>query len=176
MKEVEGHFGTAIVSYFIFLRFLFVMNLLIFALWFGFVVVPGIVYIEVNDSPNVASQLACAYEPSNISRLLCPSDNISFVGTNETLKEGVFVYQVAVAGRYTCNVSDFGEDVGVFSVQSCSFGDTLSVETSLGMFEYEVAESEGGETIQVADVMLDSEVGREWGRGMHVMTLHFFLF
>ena len=50
MKEVEGHFGTSVVSYFIFLRFLFVMNLVIFALWFGFVVVPAIVYNQVRDN------------------------------------------------------------------------------------------------------------------------------
>ena len=46
MKEVEGHFGTAVVSYFIFLRWLFIMNILIFALWFGFVVIPNAVYIS----------------------------------------------------------------------------------------------------------------------------------
>ena len=47
MKQVEGLFGTSVVSYFIFLRFLFLMNVVIFALWFGFVVVPAIVFIQV---------------------------------------------------------------------------------------------------------------------------------
>ena len=158
MKEVEGHFGTAIVSYFIFLRFLFAMNLLIFTLWFGFVVVPGIISLEVNDTPNVASQLACVYQPSNLSDLLCPTDNISIVGTNETLEEGTFVYQLEVTGQYSCNASDFSVDIGVFSVKSCSFGDTRNVQNSLGVFPYAVANSKGNMDVQVADAMPDNEV------------------
>lgn len=63
MKEVEGHFGTAVVSYFIFLRYLFFMNLVIFAFWVGFVVVPQIVW-ERNIDPFrfEDSQLACVFD------------------------------------------------------------------------------------------------------------------
>lgn len=77
MKEIEGHFGTAVVSYFIFLRFLFLMNLVLFALWTGFVVIPGIVYVAVNGPPpTFASQAACAYPVTSVLLLgqLCPSD------------------------------------------------------------------------------------------------------
>ena len=64
MKEVEGHFGTAVVSYFIFLRWLFLMNIVIFALWFGLVVIPNIAYISCEWSPIVPCK--------NRSLLPCP--------------------------------------------------------------------------------------------------------
>lgn len=118
MKEVEGLFGTSVVSYFIFLRFLFVMNLVIFALWFGFVVTPGIVYVVVNDPPNVESQLACAYEPSNLSDFLCPTDDTSLLDTNDTLEVGVFVYQVVEEGMYSCTVPEGADN---FLVRGCEF-------------------------------------------------------
>jgi hypothetical protein len=40
IKEVESHFGTGIVSYFVFLRWVFLVNLLLCLLWIFFVVVP----------------------------------------------------------------------------------------------------------------------------------------
>lgn len=51
MKEIEGHFGTAVVSYFIFLRWLFIMNIIIFALWFSFVIIPNAVFISGKSTP-----------------------------------------------------------------------------------------------------------------------------
>ncbi len=78
MKEVESHFGTAVVSYFIFLRWLFVMNLIIFAFWFGFVVIPQIAWVHANDPSHTTSLLSCVY-PSvenaaeNVSEVrVCP--------------------------------------------------------------------------------------------------------
>ena len=64
MKEVEGHFGTAVVSYFIFLRWLFFMNLVIFVFWFGFVVVPELHWEVVNNPSRSESRLACVFESS----------------------------------------------------------------------------------------------------------------
>lgn len=62
MKEVEGHFGTAVVSYFVFLRWVFIMNLIIFAFWFGFVIVPQIVWEHARDPPHTTSLLSCVYQ------------------------------------------------------------------------------------------------------------------
>lgn len=42
LKTIEGNFGTGVVAYFLFLRWLMFLNLLIFALIFSFVVVPQI--------------------------------------------------------------------------------------------------------------------------------------
>ncbi|XP_072043479.1 transmembrane channel-like protein 7 [Amphiura filiformis] len=40
LKEVEGKFGTAVVSYFVFLKFLLFLNIYIFILMLGFVALP----------------------------------------------------------------------------------------------------------------------------------------
>ncbi|XP_055489059.1 transmembrane channel-like protein 2-B [Leucoraja erinacea] len=40
IKEIESHFGSSVASYFIFLRWLYGMNLVLFGLTFGLVVVP----------------------------------------------------------------------------------------------------------------------------------------
>ncbi|XP_039608801.1 transmembrane channel-like protein 2-A [Polypterus senegalus] len=42
IKEVESHFGSSVASYFIFLRWMYGMNLVLFGLTFGLVVIPEI--------------------------------------------------------------------------------------------------------------------------------------
>ncbi|XP_038560525.1 transmembrane channel-like protein 2-B [Micropterus salmoides] len=42
IKEVESHFGSSVASYFIFLRWMYGLNLVLFGLMFGLVVVPEI--------------------------------------------------------------------------------------------------------------------------------------
>ena len=68
IKQVEGHFGPAVVSYFIFLRWLFVMNLVIFALWFSFVCIPQFIH---PGEVNITSQAACLIPVANASQLTC---------------------------------------------------------------------------------------------------------
>uniref|UniRef100_A0A671QLF3 Transmembrane channel-like protein n=1 Tax=Sinocyclocheilus anshuiensis TaxID=1608454 RepID=A0A671QLF3_9TELE len=43
IKEVESHFGSSVASYFIFLRWMYGMNLVLFSLTFGLVVIPEVV-------------------------------------------------------------------------------------------------------------------------------------
>eukprot|EP00731_Ephydatia_muelleri_P025324 Em0017g407a len=43
IKQVEGHFGTAVASYFVLLRWLFYMNVIIFGVWTLFVSIPQFV-------------------------------------------------------------------------------------------------------------------------------------
>eukprot|EP00731_Ephydatia_muelleri_P025277 Em0017g360a len=43
IKQVEGHFGTAVASYFVLLRWLFYMNLVILVVWTLFVLIPQFV-------------------------------------------------------------------------------------------------------------------------------------
>ncbi|KAK3509051.1 hypothetical protein QTP70_018808 [Hemibagrus guttatus] len=40
IKEVESHFGSSVASYFIFLRWMYGMNLVLFSLTFGLIVIP----------------------------------------------------------------------------------------------------------------------------------------
>lgn len=42
LKKIEGNFGTGVVAYFLFLRWLMFLNLLIFALIFSFIVMPQV--------------------------------------------------------------------------------------------------------------------------------------
>ena len=150
MKEIEGHFGTAVVSYFIFLRFIFGMNSFVTTFWFSLVVIPGIIYIQVNNPPGADSQLSCVYHPTNNSDVLCPGDDLSLLGTNMTLESGIFVYQLDLPGVYSCSIPPTinGEPLGVdtFVVRECAFSDPLLN----GSVMYMVAEKEGSTTINVS--------------------------
>ncbi|CDQ96354.1 unnamed protein product [Oncorhynchus mykiss] len=42
IKEVESHFGSSVASYFIFLRWMYGLNLVLFGLMFGLVVLPEV--------------------------------------------------------------------------------------------------------------------------------------
>ncbi|XP_019614772.1 PREDICTED: transmembrane channel-like protein 5 [Branchiostoma belcheri] len=50
LKKIEGFFGTGILSYFIFLKTLFLLNVPLFVLSFGFITIPQLVY---QPSPTV---------------------------------------------------------------------------------------------------------------------------
>jgi hypothetical protein len=44
MKLTEGNFGTGVSSYFLFLKWIFLLNIPVFILTFGFVVLPQILF------------------------------------------------------------------------------------------------------------------------------------
>lgn len=56
MKKVEGHFGTGVTSYFLFLKWIFLLNIPVFILTFGFVVFPQILFTY--NLPNGTSPTA----------------------------------------------------------------------------------------------------------------------
>jgi len=60
--EIEGRFGSAVRSYFAFLRFLFYVNLLVFLIVFSFIVVPSIVQTEFGFQQNT-NETDCEYNP-----------------------------------------------------------------------------------------------------------------
>lgn len=51
LKKIEGNFGTGVVAYFVFLRWLMILNLLIFSIIFVFIILPQLVLIEPKDLP-----------------------------------------------------------------------------------------------------------------------------
>ncbi|KAB5586654.1 hypothetical protein PHYPO_G00004150 [Pangasianodon hypophthalmus] len=63
VHQIGGHFGGGVQSYFLFLRFLVILNFLSFLLMAGFVIIPSIVFHSVNSS----------------GQLLVPSINLSRV-------------------------------------------------------------------------------------------------
>ncbi|TSL82552.1 Transmembrane channel-like protein 7 [Bagarius yarrelli] len=63
MHQIGGHFGGGVQSYFLFLRFLVILNFLSFLLMAGFIIIPSIVFHSNNSS----------------GQLLVPSVNLSGV-------------------------------------------------------------------------------------------------
>lgn len=51
LNKIEGNFGTGVVAYFVFLRWLMILNLLIFSIIFLFIILPQFVLIEPKDLP-----------------------------------------------------------------------------------------------------------------------------
>jgi hypothetical protein len=51
VKKIEGKFGSSVAAYFIILRWLFVINIPIFLLILGFIVIPQVVYRWTQQSP-----------------------------------------------------------------------------------------------------------------------------
>lgn len=50
MKEIGGTFGTSVLSYFVFLKWLLMFNIFSFLVNFGFITIPVLVY---DPSPNI---------------------------------------------------------------------------------------------------------------------------
>lgn len=50
MKQIEGHFGSSVGTYFKFLRWLFILNTIILVLTFSFVVFPQLLYNTLPDA------------------------------------------------------------------------------------------------------------------------------
>ncbi|GAB0099050.1 Transmembrane channel-like protein [Sergentomyia squamirostris] len=69
LKRIEGHFGTGVVAYFLFLRWLMFLNLGLFAIVLAFVVLPQVVLTTDGDGPCNRSEMnsteCCAEEYFN---------------------------------------------------------------------------------------------------------------
>lgn len=79
LKKIEGNFGTGVVAYFVFLRWLMILNLLIFSIIFVFIILPQLVLIEPKDLPCDLSA------PPIMSSRWVPDVNHTDSGYNETI-------------------------------------------------------------------------------------------
>ncbi|XP_073326662.1 transmembrane channel-like protein 5 [Pagrus major] len=79
IKEVGGRFGTSVLSYFLFLRWLLMFNIFSFLVNFGFITIPLLVY---DPTPNVTA-------------------NVSFRGLEILTGAGYFNYTVMYYGGYS---------------------------------------------------------------------------
>ncbi|KAM9857692.1 transmembrane channel-like protein 5 [Aulostomus maculatus] len=79
LKEIGGRFGTSVLSYFLFLKWLLMFNIFSFLVNFGFITIPLLVY---DPSPNVPA-------------------NVSFRGLEILTGAGYFNYTVMYYGGYS---------------------------------------------------------------------------
>ncbi|KAI8492670.1 ion transport [Branchiostoma belcheri] len=85
MHSIEGKFGTGILSYFQFMRWLLFLNLVIFLLMFLFILLPSLIFTRqeatvssTNNSTNTTQQICeDRYVPYNISLYTPPEQHIS---------------------------------------------------------------------------------------------------
>lgn len=71
LKEVEGKFGTAVVSYFVFLKWLLFLNIYIFLIMFGFVVIPELI---LGDHYDEQEATVCETDYSSSINTECQTD------------------------------------------------------------------------------------------------------
>ncbi|XP_049428690.1 transmembrane channel-like protein 5 [Epinephelus fuscoguttatus] len=79
MKEISGKFGTSVLSYFVFLKWLLMFNIFSFLVNFGFITIPLLVY---DLTPNIPP-------------------NVSFSGLEILTGAGYFNYTVMYYGGYS---------------------------------------------------------------------------
>ncbi|XP_026159996.1 transmembrane channel-like protein 5 isoform X2 [Mastacembelus armatus] len=79
MKEIGGRFGTSVLSYFVFLKWLLMFNIFSFLVNFGFITIPLLVY---DPSPNIPP-------------------NVSFTGLEMLTGAGYFTYTIMYYGGYS---------------------------------------------------------------------------
>ncbi|XP_058458978.1 transmembrane channel-like protein 7 [Malaya genurostris] len=73
LKTIEGNFGTGVVAYFLFLRWLMFLNLIVFGLVSAFIVLPHVVLEEPKDLPceqqiDTTSMQCCSESYVNTTR------------------------------------------------------------------------------------------------------------
>eukprot|EP00731_Ephydatia_muelleri_P029443 Em0020g1087a len=114
IKQVEGNFGTAVASYFTLLRWLFLVNVGIFTLWFGFVCIPQFIWETtpaVTIKPNY--QTTCVFNSSASYNCSNGFPTVLYrVGTNCTL----------VNANNTVLISMCSVHGGVADGEQCSSG------------------------------------------------------
>ena len=87
MKKIEGNFGTGVVAYFQFLRWLMFLNLLIFSIIFTFIILPQLILVEPRDIPCDLSA------PLTTTMMLVNGDNVNQTsGYSEPQMVEVIVY------------------------------------------------------------------------------------
>eukprot|EP00731_Ephydatia_muelleri_P025328 Em0017g411a len=74
IKQVEGHFGTAVASYFVLLRWLFYMNMAILSVWTLFVLIPQFVVEHPTETVP-----ACIYSNASNYTYVCPRRGSTYV-------------------------------------------------------------------------------------------------
>ncbi|XP_050391672.1 transmembrane channel-like protein 5 isoform X1 [Patella vulgata] len=108
LKLIEGHFGTGVTSYFLFLKWLFLINIPVFFLTLGFVVLPQVLYRWYEHIPT-------GYQQTNTNKSFTGAELLDGRGwfentelyygfyTNETIEiSSGYKYHMRYAYLFTC--------------------------------------------------------------------------
>ncbi len=114
------------------------MNLVIFALWFGFIIVPNSIYIAVESPPRAASLLSCAYPFSDNSSTSCSDDSTTSDSNN-------MFYLLTSSPTYTCTALSNSTS---FSLRTCGTSDGFINGT-----QRSITDRETSTTVTVSDSM-----------------------
>jgi len=126
LKEVEGEFGNGVLSYFLFLRSLLILNIIIFFLVFSFLTVPQIFKEEklltaVNSVTNVSKTNQTSVLNTNVSPGNVSSNTSSYQKITSTTTCSVPVYNSSTKGVQD-HVVDFITGQGFISTTLMFYG------------------------------------------------------
>lgn len=116
LRTIEGYFGTGVVAYFLFLRWLMILNFFIFILLFSFVVIPQIVL-----APRDMSTGTCEIEVSPNSTECCSEsylnnrNNSDFNVLDIIQGTGFMEKTLMFYGYYSNRVFEYSSKIGGFS-------------------------------------------------------------
>ncbi|XP_069123591.1 transmembrane channel-like protein 7 isoform X2 [Argopecten irradians] len=103
IKKIEGHFGTGVTSYFLFLKWIFLLNIPIFLLTLGFIVIPQIVYVEYQPSQEAIAEAAAQSNMTNFTTAatVVTATRAAFTGKEILTGSDYFTDTVLYYGYYT---------------------------------------------------------------------------
>lgn len=137
LKVIEGNFGTGVVAYFLFLRWLLFLNLFIFTITLIVVITPQIILAEPKDIPcselNASSVQCCAEEYKNGSGTSGEPEN-SFAILDFIQGTGFMEKTILFYGMYTNKIFGTEGYVTEADVESGSGGS--SSENGITNFVY----------------------------------------
>ncbi|OWF50434.1 transmembrane channel-like protein 5 [Mizuhopecten yessoensis] len=101
-KKIEGHFGTGVTSYFMFLKWIFLLNIPIFFLTLCFIVIPQIVYVEFQPSAEAVAAVVAANNMTNVTTTApVVTTTAAFTGRELLTGSGYFTNTILYYGYYT---------------------------------------------------------------------------
>ncbi|XP_063232362.1 transmembrane channel-like protein 7 isoform X2 [Bacillus rossius redtenbacheri] len=113
LKKIEGNFGTGVVSYFLFIKWLMFLNLAIFLLVFLFVILPEILLGE-------QFIYSCNVSDFNFSLVECCSESYWNTSTSDGIVldliqgKGIIEKTVLFYGLYSSKIYTTSEDSGLY--------------------------------------------------------------
>lgn len=139
LKNIEGHFGTGVVAYFLFLRWLMFLNLSIFGLVFLFIVLPQLVL----PMPPAADRCDAAVNATTVE---CCADSYfadrsadGFIVLDMVKGTGLMERTMLFYGMYTNRI--YGYDGSLYRQSSAGGGSDTISSASFANGDSEPAES-----------------------------------